>query len=59
VYSDQAVKGAPLATLQGGTLKVTGGKVPKVEKATILTADVDTANGVIHIIDAVLMPPVK
>jgi len=36
-------------------LKVDGGKV-MVDKATVTTADVEASNGVIHVIDAVLLP---
>jgi uncharacterized surface protein with fasciclin (FAS1) repeats len=36
-------------------LKVDGGKV-MVDQATVTTADVEASNGVIHVIDRVLMP---
>jgi uncharacterized surface protein with fasciclin (FAS1) repeats len=57
-----AVAGQTLepATVQGAKLKVDGattaGKVT-VGDATVVTADVDASNGVIHVIDKVLMPP--
>jgi uncharacterized surface protein with fasciclin (FAS1) repeats len=59
VFADKALKGEPLTTLQGGTVKVTNPTAPMVEKSQILTADVEASNGVIHIIDSVLMPPAK
>merc|ERR1711959_718078 len=46
-------------TLEGQDVKIKkteSGEV-KVNHAKVLTADVDAANGVVHIIDAVLMPP--
>jgi uncharacterized surface protein with fasciclin (FAS1) repeats len=36
-------------------LKAAGGKV-MVDKATVAKADVEASNGVIHVIDAVLLP---
>lgn len=49
------------ATVQGATVNVDGsvaGTV-KVNDATVVTADVDASNGVIHVIDKVIMPPAK
>ena len=44
-------------TVQGSsvTIAVTDGKV-MVDKATVAKADVMASNGVIHVIDSVLMP---
>ncbi len=46
------------ATVEGTTRKIdaTSGKGVHVNKATGTTADVDCTNGVIHVIDHVLMP---
>jgi uncharacterized surface protein with fasciclin (FAS1) repeats len=46
------------ATVQGATVKVVGaaGGVT-VNDAKVVTADVDASNGVIHVIDKVIMPP--
>lgn len=46
------------ATVQGATVKVApmDGKV-MVNDATVTTADVDASNGVIHVIDKVILPP--
>lgn len=47
------------ATVQGATVKVDGttaGTV-KVNDATVVGADVDASNGVIHVIDSVILPP--
>jgi uncharacterized surface protein with fasciclin (FAS1) repeats len=45
------------ATLQGSTLhvRVEGGGV-KVDGATVVAADVEASNGVIHVIDRVVLP---
>ena len=57
VYSDAAAKGATVKTLQGGELtsKAAGGKVT-IGNATITGVDIETSNGVIHVIDTVLLP---
>lgn len=48
----ETLAGAPVAfTIADG--------VVMVENATVTTADVEAANGVIHVIDTVLMPPAK
>lgn len=49
--------GQMVETLQGEKLKVTinGDKV-KINDATVVQADVEASNGVVHVIDAVLIP---
>jgi len=44
------------ATLQGGSLKIDGTNGVKINDATVTAADVAASNGVIHVIDKVLMP---
>jgi len=44
------------ATLQGGTLAVDGTTGVKVGGATVVAADVQASNGVVHVIDKVLLP---
>jgi uncharacterized surface protein with fasciclin (FAS1) repeats len=58
VYSDDAVKAKEADTLQGQTIhvSVTGGRA-MVNNAGLIATDVDAANGVIHVIDQVLVPP--
>lgn len=58
VYSDAAIKAGHAQTLAGSSVSITsgGGKV-MVGKAKVLTPDLDASNGVIHVIDAVLLPP--
>jgi len=57
VYSDQAVKLTSAKTLQGGSfpIEVSGERV-KVGGAMVTAVDIEATNGVIHVIDSVLMP---
>jgi len=67
VKSDQAMKlaeeqkPAKVSTLQGSqvTLKVEGflNKSLYVNDAKVTKADIEASNGIIHVIDAVLLPP--
>jgi len=43
-------------TVQGGTLKIDATNGVKVNDANVVTADIECDNGVIHVIDTVLMP---
>ncbi len=54
----EQVKSGQVESLAGKpiTFKVKDGKV-KVNKATVISADVDASNGVIHVIDQVILPP--
>ncbi len=50
--------GQELTTVNGATLKVSiDGDTVKIGDATVVTADVKASNGVVHVIDTVLMPP--
>src|SRR5688572_25477346 len=52
--------GLELTTLQGNTLVVAvDGDTVTVNGANVVTADVEATNGVVHIIDSVLMPPAE
>lgn len=57
VSSGEVVKLTSAKTVEGQnvTVKVEGGKV-HIDGATVTTADVKCSNGVIHIIDTVLLP---
>jgi len=57
VFSDAAAKGATVEALSGGELRTRGegGKV-LVNGARVVSADLDASNGVIHVIDSVLLP---
>jgi uncharacterized surface protein with fasciclin (FAS1) repeats len=54
--STDLTEGMKAATVQGGevTIMLEGGA--KVNDATITTPDIAASNGVIHVIDTVLMP---
>ena len=58
VTSAQVVKLSSAPTLQGSSvaIKVKGGKV-FVDTARVVTPDVMASNGVIHVVDKVLIPP--
>jgi uncharacterized surface protein with fasciclin (FAS1) repeats len=57
VTSDQlAGKRLDVATVQGKTVHVDGRKGVKVNKANVIKADIVASNGVIHVIDRVLLP---
>ena len=51
------VKAGPVKSVQGGSfmVKVDGGKV-MVDQATVTATDIAADNGVIHVIDSVIMP---
>ena len=58
VYAADVTDGLSVATVNGANLSFTvADGVVTVGDATVTTADVPASNGVIHIIDAVLMPP--
>lgn len=60
VYSEDAVKAKSAATLQGGKVEITvKDGAAYVNGAKILATDVDAGNGVIHVIDSVILPPAK
>ena len=57
VMSTDLTNGQKAETLEGGTLTVTiNGKTVKINDATVATADVPASNGVVHVIDQVLLP---
>ncbi len=57
IFSDAAAKGATVASLNGQELRTRSEKGQVfVNDARVILADVDTANGVVHAIDSVLLP---
>ena len=54
--ADIAGKMLEAATVQGGNLKIDATSGVKVNDAMVIAADVDASNGVIHVIDKVLLP---
>ena len=59
VYSGDVSDGATPATLQGATLEVSLADGVAINGAKVVQADIEAANGVIHVIDTVLLPPEK
>ncbi|EEW23790.1 fasciclin domain-containing protein [Rhodobacter ferrooxidans] len=57
VMSTDLTEGMKAATVQGGEVTITLDGGPKVNGAVISAADVAASNGVIHVIDSVIMPP--
>ncbi len=57
VTSDQVVKLSKATTAEGSDvrIKVADGAV-KVDDATVVATDIQTSNGVIHVIDTVILP---
>lgn len=56
VMSTDLSEGLKAATVQGGEVTITLEGGPKVNGASIVTPDIETSNGVIHVIDTVIMP---
>jgi uncharacterized surface protein with fasciclin (FAS1) repeats len=44
-------------TVEGSDLKVDASSGVKINDATVIKADIKTSNGIIHVIDTVLLPP--
>jgi len=53
---DLAGQKLEVATVQGGKVSIDATDGVKVDEATVVAADVLASNGVIHVIDAVIMP---
>ena len=54
------VKNGPAKTVQGANVALSrSGTFVTIEDAVVTQADVPATNGVVHVIDRVLMPPVK
>ena len=54
------LNGKSVKTVEGSTVKITvRGKAVKVNNATVTKTDIMATNGVIHVINSVLIPPAK
>lgn len=57
VYSDDAIKAKNATTLQGTKISIKKTKKSvMINDATVQTANIDNSNGVIHVIDTVILP---
>ncbi len=56
VTSSEVVKLSQASTVQGQALRINASEGVKVNGATVTKADILTSNGVIHVIDSVLIP---
>lgn len=45
-----------VASVQGSSLSINAADGVKVDNASVITADIETSNGVIHVIDQVVLP---
>ena len=60
VYSTDALAAGKATTLQGDAVKIAvKGKTAMVNDAKLVATDLDASNGVIHVIDSVILPPEK
>jgi uncharacterized surface protein with fasciclin (FAS1) repeats len=55
--SDVAGKTMQVKTVQGAEIAVDGTHGVTINGAKVVTADIQATNGVIHVIDTVIMPP--
>ena len=54
--ADIAGKNTEVATVQGSNITVNAMKGVMVDNATVVAADIEAVNGVIHVIDQVVLP---
>jgi uncharacterized surface protein with fasciclin (FAS1) repeats len=54
--ADIAGQTAAVKTVQGHTLSVDATDGVQVDEAKVISADIETSNGVIHVIDTVVLP---
>lgn len=57
--ADVAGKSLQVATIQGQPLRVNGSLGVRVNDASVIQPDIEASNGVIHVIDTVLLPPAR
>lgn len=56
---DIAGKAMKAKTVQGADVSIDAKKDVMIEKAKVVKADITASNGVIHVIDGVILPPAK
>lgn len=56
VMSTDVVKLSSAKTVQGQSVKISSTSGVKIDGANVVTADIEATNGVIHVIDTVILP---
>jgi uncharacterized surface protein with fasciclin (FAS1) repeats len=56
---DVSGKAMKAKSLQGAEISIDATKDVMIDKSKVLTADIEASNGVIHVIDSVMMPPAR
>ena len=56
VMSDDVIKIKNAKTVNGKELTIDSDNVVKIDDATVIKTDIECSNGVIHVIDSVLLP---
>lgn len=59
IMSTDLEEGAMVTAVNGDTLTVTSLDPPTIESSVVIMADVIARNGVVHVIDSVLVPPAE
>lgn len=59
VMAADVVKLHEAKTVQGSSVRISSSSAVKINDAKVIKTDIETANGVIHIIDTVILPPEK
>lgn len=54
--ADLAGSSQEILTVQGTTVSIDGSSGVRVDGANVVTADIEASNGLIHVIDAVILP---
>jgi uncharacterized surface protein with fasciclin (FAS1) repeats len=54
--SDLAGASKEILTVQGSTVSIDGSSGVRIDGANVVTADIEASNGLIHVIDAVILP---
>ncbi|NGP76188.1 fasciclin domain-containing protein [Balneolaceae bacterium YR4-1] len=59
VQSTDLEDGMTATTAEGSEIEVNLGETVMINNATVVNADIEASNGVVHVIDTVIMPPKK
>lgn len=57
VMSGDLSNGMQAATVEGSSVSIMTDGAVTIDQATVTAADIEASNGVIHVIDAVILPP--